>query len=79
MKSIASIRARLDRLLEAQAAENEPPACVVLLPDNGRGPDADTRPLPRATRVGKVLVVTFDADMGQPDAATLAALVKEAS
>jgi len=77
--NLHSLRTRIDRLLAAQAEANEPPACVVLLPDNERGPDADTRPLPRATRVGKVLVVTFDADMGQPDAATLAALVKEAS
>lgn len=58
MRSLAGIRARLDELLAARAVENEPPACIVLLPECHRGPPSDA-PYPRVHRVGRTAIIVF--------------------
>jgi hypothetical protein len=65
MRSLAGIRTRIDQLLEAREEENQPPAAVVLLPENHRGPDYDG-PWPYVRRVGAVAVVVYRIEDGQP-------------
>jgi hypothetical protein len=74
VKSLAGIRARLDELLAAHADENGPPAVIVCLPDNERGPD-DPRPFPRCDRSGPALIITYDPAVGQPSTEEVARLL----
>ncbi|MBN2574931.1 MAG: hypothetical protein JXP73_10240 [Deltaproteobacteria bacterium] len=77
MKSLASLRARIDYLLAQRAPESEPPEAIFVLPENGRGPDSDDGlSLPRAHRVGPALVVTYRGEDGPPTGAELAELVR---
>jgi hypothetical protein len=55
---LRTLKNRIDRLLETQGPPDGPPECVVLLPENGRGPDSDA-PYPRVQRVGRVVVITY--------------------
>lgn len=75
MKSLAAIRARLDELLAAHGEENERPSAVVVLPDDGRGPDADVRPWPRVNRVGRAAVITYRVEDGEPSPEAIRALI----
>jgi hypothetical protein len=74
MRSLAGIRARLDELLTAHEEKNQPPAAVVLLPENHRGPDYDG-PWPYVRRVGAVAVVVYRIEDGQPSTAGIARLL----
>jgi hypothetical protein len=65
MRSLAGIRARIDELMEAQGEENGPPSCVVLLPENHRGPNYDG-PWPYARRMGAVATIIYRLEDGQP-------------
>jgi hypothetical protein len=54
--------ARLERQRRGVGAGG-PPTCVVYLPYNSRG---DTAPVPKVSRSGCSLVVTYDPDAGCP-------------
>lgn len=75
MRNLATLKARIDRLLEARGEENEPPAVLILLPACGREPVADTRPWPRMNRVGRAAVITYQPADGKPDAEAIAVLL----
>ena len=74
MRSLAGIRARLDELLTAHEEKNQPPAAVVLLPENHRGPDYDG-PWPYVRRVGAVAVVVYRIENGQPSTEDIRQLI----
>jgi hypothetical protein len=74
MRSLAGIRTRIDQLLEAREEENQPPAGVVLLPENHRGPDYDG-PWPYVRRVGAVAVVVYRIENGQPSTEDIRQLI----
>ena len=70
---LKAIKHRIDRLLETQGPPDGPPECVVLLPENGHGPDADDDlPLPRiAWRNSKAACILYDVKAGQPPTADI--------
>ncbi len=70
------IKTRVDELLAASEVESEPPSTIVVLPENGRGPDSDA-PYPRIERVGQAAIITYLVEDGAPDAAAIAALLGE--
>lgn len=77
--NLSSLRKRIDHLLEQQGPPIGPPSAVFLLPDNGRGPDAE-KALPRvAWRNAKAVCILFDVEAGQPGAAEIDRLVEAAS
>jgi hypothetical protein len=75
---LRTIRSRIDRLLEAQGPPDGPPECVVLLPENGHGPDADDDlPLPRiAWRNSKAACIVYRIEDGQPSTEDIARMVR---
>lgn len=75
MRSLATLRTRINKLLEAQADESGPPSVIVCLPRNGREPDADVRPWPRLDRVGPAAVVSYRLEDGQPSSEAIASLI----
>jgi hypothetical protein len=62
-------------LLTAHEGEDQPPAAVVLLPENHRGPDY-AGPWPYVRRVGAVAAVVYRIEDGQPSGADIAAMVR---
>jgi hypothetical protein len=65
MRSLAGIRARLDELLSASAVDNERPSCVILLPENYRGPEY-AGPWPYVQRMGRCAMIHYLPESGQP-------------
>jgi hypothetical protein len=79
MRSLQSLKARINALLEAQGPPDGPPACIVVLPGkDGRGPVSDNGlPLPRiAWRNSKAAVVLYDPAIGQPSRDEIAQLLE---
>jgi len=68
------IRNRLDELLAAHEEENQPPAAVVVLPENHRGPDY-SGPWPYARRTGACAVVVYQVEDGPPSTEAIARLL----
>lgn len=77
MLSLTKIRARLDDLLSDQRAKDEPPSTIILLPENGRGPDSDVRPYPRVNRVGRAAIIVYRPEDGQPTPEAIHQLLDE--
>lgn len=81
--NISTIRAALARLRELadeRACAGAQPLTLIVLPDNGRGPEADSgKPLPRvAWRDSSSVCIVYDPDVGQPDAEAITRLLTEA-
>ena len=74
MKSLAGIRARLDELLAAHGEKNERPSCVIVLPENYRGPDY-AGPWPYVQRAGRAAVITYRVEDGEPSPEAIRALI----
>jgi hypothetical protein len=72
---LRSLHTRLERIASALAPSSGAPQVILLLPDNGRGPD-NAGPLPRVSRSGSSVVVLYDAKNGQPDETAIAELLK---
>jgi len=69
--TLARLRLRIDRLLDAQGPGDAPSTAILLLPDNHRGPGG-----PRVRRVGAAVVVIYDVNVGAPTGAELDRLIK---
>jgi len=77
---LQSLKARLNKLLEAQGPPDGPPSTIIVLPGKHHERDQDAGlPLPRLAWRNRVAAcVVYDAKVGQPDSATVARLVAEA-
>jgi hypothetical protein len=74
---LKSLHNRIEALAK-RALPNEAgaaPHTVLVLPDNGRGP-GNTGPLPRVSRVGPSVVVSYDPRNGQPSDSAIVAMVQ---
>ena len=76
MRGLSAIRARIDQLLEDHGEENGPPSCVILLPENDRGPDY-AGPWPYVRRMGGCATVIYRIEDGQPTPEVIRQLVDE--
>jgi hypothetical protein len=65
VRSLAAIRSRLDELLAAHTVDNERPSCVILLPENYRGPEY-AGPWPYVRRMGACAIVIYRVEDSQP-------------
>ena len=65
MRSLQSLKARIDELLATHAKADPKPRTLLLLPDNGRGP-AYPGPWPRIQRDDHMVLITYRVEDGQP-------------
>ncbi len=74
MRSLAGIRARLDELLSERHSSNGPPSCVILLPENHRGPDYDGL-WPYVRRMGACATIIYKVEDGKLSSEVIRQLV----
>ncbi len=74
MRSLSTLKARVDQLLAERAKVDAESLTVAVLPDNGRGPVSDA-PWPRINRTGNAVVVSYLPEDGAPTADGIAQLI----